>query len=472
MQGAEAVGLMAYSEMVALEAGTPFFDFPYLHDLCAALEQCVTGKLPGRKKNLLITIPPRHYKTTFTSQNFVAWCLANAPDCEFILTSYSAELARANCMAVKRIICQQWHAELFPELAIAKGEKDTQQYFRTTEGGAVYAVGMQGSITGFGAGKTRKGFGGAIIIDDPLKAADVRSETERKNSVHYYLSTLKSRRNNVANTPIILIMQRLHVDDLAGWVLKNEPGEWHAVTFPAVQDGKLLNPVTTTLAEMEQMRVVDPMTYFAQYQQSPQVPGGNIIKSGWWQTYDPAKHNPGRGLTFITADTGFKEHDDNDCSVLQCWNATEDGLYFMNSMYGRWDFPKLLHNARLFYDVCGKPREFWVEDKASGTPLEQMMSDMGLPSFAWAPKDYGFPDDKVGRMQASAWFVHGGKVFLPKGNTPVRVDNDTVLMVTPGAAALVEEAAGFCRDMSHAHDDHCDAFTMAVSLYKDAGGRV
>jgi len=75
-------------------------------------------------------------------------------------------------------------------------------------------------------------------------------------------------------------------------------------------------------------------------------------------------------------------------------------------------------------------------------------------------------------MQEASWFVHGGKVFLPLGNVPVRIDKDTVVNVTPGAAALMEEAAAFARDMSHAHDDHCDAFTMAVSLYKDAGGNV
>lgn len=463
--------LLNFSRAVAYHNATPFKEFPYEHRLCNALQDCMNGKLPDGKKNLLITIPPRHYKTTFTSQNFVAWCLGMMPDCEFILTSYSAELAISNCMTVKRIINQPWHKEIYPHLAIAKDEKDTQRYFRTTQGGAVYAVGMEGSITGFGAGKSRKGFGGAIIIDDPMKAADARSDTMRQNAVHYYLSTLKSRRNSADNTPIILIMQRLHTEDLAGWILKNEPDQWHSVVFPAVDDaGNLLNPLTTTKHELETLRVVDPVTYHAQYQQNPIIPGGNMIKLDWWRLYDPAKETP-HGLRFITADTGFKEKDNNDQSVLQCWEGTEQGLYFIDSMYGRWDFPKLLHNAQFFYERCGRPREFWIEDKASGTPLEQMMSDSGLPAFAWKPSDFSFPDDKVGRMQAASWFVHGGKVFLPIGNVPVTVGDGQVVHVSPCAAALMEETAGFSRDMSHAHDDHCDAFTMAVSLYKDAGGQ-
>jgi predicted phage terminase large subunit-like protein len=463
--------LFDYSDRVAGENGEAFADLPYMHDLCEALERCVVGDLPDGKQNLLITIPPRHYKTTFTSQNFVAWCLAEvAPDCQFILTSYAAELATTNCMAVKRILQQEWHKEQYPNTRIARNEKDLQKYFRTTAGGSVYATGMEGSITGFGAGKTRRGFGGAIIIDDPLKASDATSATMLENSVRYYLSTLKSRRNNAAATPIILIMQRLHVDDLAGWVLKNEPDYWYHVSFPALTDGKVLNSVTTTVEELELMKAVDPVTFYGQYQQCPIVPGGNIIKLDWWSTYDPVERRPD-GLRYITADTAFKEHDDNDQSVLQCWEATEQGLYFIDAMYGRWDFPRLLSNATAFYRVCGQPREFWIEDKASGTPLEQMMSDNGLPARAWKPAAFAYPDDKVGRMQAASWIVHGGKVFLPRGNVPVRISDDRTEYLSPGAAALMEEAAMFSRDMSHKHDDHCDAFTMAVSLYQDLGGK-
>lgn len=458
-----------YSDRLAGEMKNTFIALPYMRTLCDALEQCVTGELPDGKKNLLITIPPRHYKTTFISQNFVAWCLAEiAPDCEFLLTSYAAELATNNSIAVKRIIQQEWHQQLYPHLRIAKNEKDLQKYFRTTSGGSVYATGVEGSVTGFGAGKTREGFGGAIIIDDPMKASDARSAVMLDNCVRYYQGTLKSRRNSV-KTPVIMIMQRLHVDDLAGWVLKNEPDAWHHIMFPAVQDGKVLNPVTTSLRELEEMRVVDPVTYYAQYQQTPIVPGGNIVKLNWWRTYNPATYKAG-GLRFITADTGFKEHDINDQSVLQCWEAQDNGLYFIDSMFGRWGFPTLLRNAQQFWRICGEPREFWVEDKASGTPLEQMMSELQVPAFAWVPNKFGYPDDKVGRMQSASWYVHGGKVFVPEGNVPVRIDENTVLHVTAGAAALMEETASFARDMSHKHDDHCDAFTMAVSLYRDAGG--
>ena len=463
-------GLFDFIDRAMGEAGRAFVDLPYERDLCDILEACVLGDLPGHKKNLIVTIPPRHFKTTFCSQLFPAWCFAEvSPDCEFILTSATATLAVDNAISVYRTITEPWYQELYPDVQISKVERDLQNKFRTTATGSVYATGLGGTITGYGAGKVRDGFGGAIIIDDPLKADDARSKTQREKCIKYYLETLKSRRNNAAHTPFILVMQRLHVEDLVGWIMANEPDDWYLMSFPAIKDGQLLNPVTTTRKELERLKIVSPSTYYAQYEQSPIVPGGNLLKAEWWQIYDPATTKI-RGLRFCTADTAYKEHEDNDQSVIQCWEATQEGLYFIDSMFGRWEFPKLLKNAIMFYNVMGKPREFWVEDKASGTPLAQTMVAQGLPARAWQPKAFDFPDDKVSRVQESTWLVHGGKVFLPKGNTPVRIDADRVLYLTPGAAALVEEAAQFTPDMSHSHDDHVDAFTMAISLYKDAAG--
>lgn len=267
--------LFDYCDRVAGEEKRAFVDLEYEHRLCEALEMCVMGELPNGKKNLIINVPPRCFKTTFTSQGFVSWCLAEvAPDCEFILTSATAGLATENTMAVHRILSSEWHRAQYPETVISRESRELQNFFKTTAGGAVYGVGLGGTITGFGAGKVRKGFGGAIIIDDPLKADDAKSRVRRENCISYYLNTLKSRRNNAHNTPFILIMQRLHVDDLAGWLLKNEPDDWHLISFPALNDNEVLNPITLSKDDLETLKVVAPTTFFAQYQQSPLIPGG------------------------------------------------------------------------------------------------------------------------------------------------------------------------------------------------------
>lgn len=464
--------LFDFVDRAAGEEKRAFVDLPYLHHMCDAIEDCVFGRLPGGKKNLAIAIPPRHYKTTFISQGFPAWCFAEvAPDCEFILTSATSELASTNAMASNRIISSHWYERTYPHVRISKRDKDVQHFYKTTATGAVYAAGLGGTITGFGAGKVRKGFGGAIIIDDPLKANDAASVTLREKSISYYLETLKSRRNSVHNTPFIIVAQRLHPDDLIGWVLKNEPEDWHIVSFPAVADGKLLNPVTTSLKELNTLREVAPMVYYAQYQQTPMVEGGNIIKLPWWRFFDPSQGRKG-GLTFLTADTAFKAEKKNDASVIRVWEGTREGLYCLDAIYGRWEFPQLLRNAKEFWDKWQSQgaREFWIEDKASGTPLVQMLIDVGVPAQAWTPKEFNFPDDKVARMRATAFPVHGGKIYLPIGDEKVVVDVDTEVRVAMHSKVLMEEAAAFAADMSHSHDDHCDTLTMADSLWRDAGG--
>jgi predicted phage terminase large subunit-like protein len=467
--------LFDFCDRRAAEERTAFRSFPYIRVLCDAVEACVTGNLPENKKNLLICIPPRHYKTTIVSQSFPAWALGElGEDCEFILTSATAILAVSNAMAIRRIIGAPWYKELYEKVQIDKESKDVQNYFKTTSQGAVYAAGLGGQITGFGAGKVRPGFGGAIIIDDPLKAEDVQSRVMIDKCHRYYTQVLKSRRNNASDTPIILIMQRLHLDDLAGFVMASEP-DWHMVQFPAYDEATntILNPLTTSIEELQTLKEVDPGTYFAQYQQSPIIEGGNIIKGEWWRTYEASTSTASAsGIIFITADTAYKEEKHNDCSVLQAWLGTKAGMYMLDGIAGRWNFPTLLQKANEFWHKWQQngAREFWIEDKASGTPLEQTLNAAGIPAMPWNPRKFHYPDDKVARMRSASWAVHGGKVFLPRGAERAQVKPGQYIEVTRPAKQLIEEASIFAADMTHTHDDHCDAFTMAHSLWVDAGG--
>lgn len=467
--------LFEFWERTALENKQRFIRLPYMERLSDCLEMAVFGALPNGACNLMVSIPPRHYKTTIASQIFPVWCWAEvAPDCEFITTSSTDALVVNNAMASRRLVSEKWVQDQYPHLRISKTETDSRHYFNTTAGGHLYASGLGGQITGFGAGKTRNGFGGAIIIDDPLKAIEAHSATMREKVVQYYTGTLKSRRNQAATTPIILIMQRLHTDDLVGWIMKNEPDKWHLVSFPAINDqGQLLNPITTSLDELNTLKETDPGTYYAQYQQTPIIEGGNIIKLNWWRFYNPAERiKP--GLIFITADTAFKEGSANDASVLRAWLGNHDGLYCLDAVYGRWEFPRLLQEAKDFWAkwLAKGAREFWIEDKASGTPLVQTLLDYGVPAWGWDPKKFNFPDNKVARMRASSPAIHGGKVLLPLAAAPsaenrVMVDDSIEVYPEMHAKVLMEEAAAFAEDMSHTHDDHCDTMTMAVSIWQD-----
>jgi predicted phage terminase large subunit-like protein len=139
--------------------------------------------------------------------------------------------------------------------------------------------GAGGTITGYGAGKHRPGFGGAILIDDPIKPEDARSETIRQNVLDWFPSTLESRKNS-PDTPIIIIMQRLHEEDLSGWLLNGGNGEeWDHVCLPALrEDGTALWPDKHDADKLRQMQDAAPYSFAGQYQQRPAPLEGGLFK--------------------------------------------------------------------------------------------------------------------------------------------------------------------------------------------------
>ena len=203
---------------------------PHHKIICDALTRVFNGEC----KRLVINIPPRYGKTTLAAHSFITWCLGKVPDSEFIPVSYSARLAATNSWQARELCLNEGYRSVFPEVQL-RSDSTAKDEWRTTAGGCVYSSGAGGALTGYGAGKNRSGFGGAIIIDDILKPDDARSDVMRKASLEWYSSTLQSRTNS-PNTPIIVIMQRLHEEDLAGWLVDGGNGEkWEHICLPALQ---------------------------------------------------------------------------------------------------------------------------------------------------------------------------------------------------------------------------------------------
>ena len=449
---------------------TPRTVMPFHRAIFDKITQWALGQLPNGKRHLAICIPPRHGKTII-AHDAVAWLTGMFPDSQWIYASYSTELAQSQTVRIRSIMTSDWYRSVYPQVGLKPGQ-GTQKHFDTIHGGCVYGSGTYGTITGFGAGCKRPGFGGGIIIDDPLKPIEAKSETMRESVNLWFTETLLSRRNHDI-TPILIIMQRLHTDDLVGHVLKTMPNEWDLLSIPALDDvtGVMLWPDTFSRKTADLLKEVDPQTFYAQYQQSPIIPGGNIIKLAWWKTFNLDAGRKG-GLIFLTADTAYKAKKDSDASVIRAWEGTREHLYCLDAVYGRWEFPRLLEESQKFWEKWRQhgAREFWVEDKATGTPLAQTMRDNGVPAEDWRPSDFDFPDDKVGRMHEASWMVHGGKVLVPEGASEVIVPGSHSLHVANHAKVMIEECAAFNHDMSHAHDDHCDTLTMAVSVWRSAGG--
>ncbi len=253
--------------------------YKWLHNwhhrvICDALMKVYRGET----KRLIINIPPRYSKTELAVINFMAWCFGKAPDSEFIHVSYSATLAANNAFQTRNLVQEEAYKRVFPDFALRDDSKAKDDW-RTAKGGVCYSQGTGGTITGFGAGKFRDSFGGAIIIDDPHKASEARSDTIRKGVIEWFQNTLESRTNS-PDTPIIVIMQRLHEEDLAGWLLDGGNGEeWEHLCLSAIQDdGTALWPAKHTIETLNRMELAAPYVFAGQYRQQPSPPAGGFFK--------------------------------------------------------------------------------------------------------------------------------------------------------------------------------------------------
>lgn len=381
--------------------------------VCDALERVVLG-LTTR---LIINIPPRSGKTELAVKNFISWCMGNFPDCEFIHASYAKELATANVSETRNIMQHEGFTEIFgaPNFRQDSNAKD---FFKTDEGGSVMAVGVGGGVTGFGAGKMRPTFGGAIIVDDPHKPAEANSDAVRKSTLAWFQNTLESRKNS-NETPIIVIMQRLHEDDLSGFLEAGGNGEaWDVVRIPAIRDDGTSFWQDNSNFAIDKLRVMESANAYVfagQYLQIPAPLGGGILKDAWYQYWDIL---PNLKWRKIYADTAQKTKEHNDYSVFQCWGDDgSGGKYLIDQLRGKWEAPELIEVARGFWHKhkesdrkkYGSLRAMMVEDKVSGTGLIQTLARERIPVIGVKRNI-----DKITRGMDAAPLIQTGNVYLPR----------------------------------------------------------
>lgn len=297
---------------------------PHHKIICDALMRVYRGECT----RLIINVPPRYSKTELAVINFMAWALGQVPDSEFIHASYSGKLAGSNAGQTRDIVLSQPYREIFPEMLL-RADSTAKHDWKTEAGGGVYAVGEGGTITGYGAGKQREGFGGAIIIDDPHKADEARSPVVRKGVIEWFQNTLESRKNG-PNTPIILIMQRLHQDDLAGWLLDGGNGEkWDNVVIPALQaDGTALWPAKHSAEVLRRMQTAAPYTFSGQYQQTPSPADGGIFKPDNLITVDAI---PAQSIEWVRG-WDLASTTDGDWTAAPWLGKLPDGRYIIADM--------------------------------------------------------------------------------------------------------------------------------------------
>jgi predicted phage terminase large subunit-like protein len=397
----------------------------------------------GEINRLMIFLPPRHGKSSITSSIFPAWFLGRHPQYHVIFATYGQELSDDFGRPVRNFIADRVHQEIFPNCRLGEDSTSVRR-FNTTAGGAYFAVGRGGSITGRGAH--------LLLIDDPIKDfEEATSEKVRKALHEWYASVAYTRL--MPGGAIIIIQTRWHEDDLAGWLLREHANEnWDVLCLPAIaeqdegfrKEGEALWPEKFPLPELERKRAaIGGRAWASLYQQRPAAADGVIFKRDWWQFFPPPLTVELNQIV-QSWDTAFKKGTENDFSVCTTWGETSHGYYLLHVWRERVEFPELKRVLASSAEQW-KPNAIIVEDKASGQSLiQELKLSTALPIIP-----VKVDSDKQTRAQAVTPLIEAGKVFLPQS--------------APWVSHFVEEMACFPNGV---HDDVVDATTQALNYLR------
>jgi predicted phage terminase large subunit-like protein len=410
----------------------------------------------GRIRRLAINLPPRHLKTLLASVAFPAWVLGHRPEAQIVCASYAQDLADKSSRDCRRVVASAWYQRLFAT-RLAPARRAMAEFETTAQGGRV-ATSVGGVLTGRGAD--------LIVIDDPLKPEEALSDARRRAANEWYDHTLYSRLNDKAESAVVLVMHRLHEDDLAGHVLVQE--EWEVVRFPAIAEadethrietrrgplvftrkrGEPLDPGREPIAMLDAIRrTLGEYNFAGQYQQAPAPLGGGMVKTAWFKRYLPDEL-PARFDRVVSSwDTANKASELSDFSVCTSWGIKGNDLYLLDVLRRRMDYPELKRAVRGEYERW-RPDVVLIEDKASGTQLIQELVAAGI----YAVTGYRPQGDKVMRMHAQTATIEHGFVHLPQ--------------TAPWLAEYLHELANFPYGR---FDDQADATAQFLDWLKLSG---
>jgi len=418
--------------------------------MAAKLEACRQAKI----RRLIINLPPRSLKSHCVTVAFPAFLLGHNPAAQIICASYGQDLADKLARDCRSLMASEFYRRLFTRTRLST-EKQAVNDFMTTAQGFRMATSVGGVLTGRGAD--------FIILDDPLKPEDALSQTRRNSANDWYNNTLLSRLNSKQSGVIVIVMQRLHQDDLVGHVLEQE--EWEMVSFPAIAEedelhryetpsgqrvfvrksGEALQPRRESLAVLAPIRKsMGEYNFASQYQQNPMPLGGVMVKTEWLRYYDTL---PERFTMVLQSwDTANKSGELNDFSVCTTWGIVLEHCYLLNVLRRRLNYPEIKRAVREQANQY-RPNTVLIEDKASGTQLIQDLRSEGMFSV----KPYAPPPatDKVLRLYAQTAQIENGRLLLPRA-APWLVEYIRELTCFPGSK----------------FDDQVDSTTQALDHIK------
>src|SRR5437016_4581899 len=302
-----------------------------------------------------------------------------------------------------------------------------------------------------------------IIVDDPLKPDEALSTAQRNGTNAWYDHTLYSRLNDKRHGAIVIIMQRLHEDDLVGHVLGQE--QWEILSFPAIAEkdeehriemileprcftrrqGEALHPDREPLEVLDRIRrTIGEYNFAGQYQQSPAPLGGGLVKAEWFKRYRDNELPERFDRTVQSWDTANKATELSDFSVCTTWGVSGKNLYLLDLLRRRLEYPALKRAVREQQNLF-KATEVLIEDKASGTQLIQELIADGCHGVT----RYQPTTDKTMRLNAQTAIIENGFVYIPEA--------------APWLAEYLHEMTVFPNGK---HDDQVDSTAQFLDWFK------
>jgi predicted phage terminase large subunit-like protein len=434
-----------------VDPGTPFLLNWHVDLIAEHLEAAAQGEIT----RLIVNLPPRSLKSIVVSVAWPAWLLGRDPRTRIMAASYSERLALKHALDCRLVLSSDWFAGMFPRFAFAPDQNEKHK-IQTTARGHRIATSVGGTATGEG--------GDVLIVDDPHNPRQALSPTQRETAIRWFDQTFANRLNDKRKGAIVVVMQRLHAQDLTAHLLAK--GGWTHLCLPAEaprptlirfgriearrRAGEPLHAAREGKPELARAkRELGSAAYAAQYQQRPTPAEGGMVRLAWFRRR-PAPRTPARIV--LSWDTAAKGKAHNDASACGVWAEDGDGFHLVEVVCRRIGYPGLRRLALALAERW-TPAAILIEDTGTGTALIQDLREAGpLPVIGLRPEG-----DKVTRLARVSPQIEAGRVSLP-AEAPWLADYEAELAAFPDGA----------------HDDQVDMTSqfLAWAAARGAGPRI
>lgn len=445
----------------SFNSGMPFMIFDAQSQMIKALE--TIGKQQQEKQNLAVSIAPSTGKSSII-QFFTSWAFLRNPDIAVLyLTNKETRAKQQSALTRDIIVSDSWVSLNAGKVEIdntkLSGAESGKLKWKLKSGDrqSGFEAGAKGNILGASAGNPNTlGFKGMLVADDLAAQTAMTQSWEREVDIETYKGAIKSRRRT-PTIPIIINMQRLHKNDLIGYVEANESDDYHFVKIPALikKNGVYCSadPRAISVESLLEMRDKNPSHFWSMYQQSPRAEDGQKFKEEWITYYETPPSFDNFLLVFTTTDFAFKKGEDSDRSVFCTWGLDTNGyLFLLDLTMGRWNIQEAKGEFLKFWQLSTSrwhSRFATIENVVSNLLLKEELIKSD-PTIAFEEMKRGAANNKVARASDSVPYLASKRVLFPKNNKDIQ--------------SFVNEILDFSDDLSHEHDDCVDAMTDACYI--------